>query len=182
MKLNRKLLGFMFAAGAALYALPVFAEEAAGESQGLPQFDTAQFPAQLFWLVVTFGFLYIMMAFVALPRVKATQDKRLNVVETELAAAEQANEQAKAMIAQYEKALSDARAKAQETVNAIVTAATKESAEKQAKQQQELTKRTHEAEAKIAAARDAAMKDIKSGASDLANFIVEKITGTKVKA
>ena len=145
-------------------------------SAGLPQLDTALFPEQLFWLAISFGVLYALMALVALPAVRRTQDGRAEAIAADLKAAEQANEQAKSMMARYEKALADARAEAQGTIAEIAAQAAKESAAKQAAQQQELAGRLNEAEAKIAAARDAAIRDVKAGAAELAAAIVDKVT------
>ena len=156
-------------------ALPAFAAEGSESKAGLPQLDVTLFPAQLFWLALTFVTLYVLMAYVALPRVKQTQDRRSTVLTTDLAAAEQANEAAKAMIAQYEKSLSDARSKAQATVAEISAVAAKASAESQSLQQRELGKRLQEAEAKIGVTRDDAIKNLNSAASDLATVIVEKV-------
>jgi F-type H+-transporting ATPase subunit b len=177
----RKLFAVLPAAGAALYALPLMAAES-GEKSGLPQLDTTLFPEQLFWLAISFAILYVMMAYVALPGVKRTQGTRRQTIAAELAAASAANEAAKAMIAQYEKALADARASAQATVGEITAQAAKESTSKQAKQQQDLHQRLHEAEAKIIAARNAALKEVNAAATELSNAIVEKLTGAKVKA
>lgn len=177
---RRKYLGVGFAVAAALYALPLMAAEA-GEKTGLPQLDTALFPAQLFWLAVSFAVLYVLMAFVALPGVKRTQDNRHHVISSELAAASAANEAARTMVAQYERALSDARAKAQATISDITAQAAKESAAKQTTQQQELNKRLQDAEASIKSVRDSALRDIKGSAAELAHGIVEKVTGLKVK-
>jgi F-type H+-transporting ATPase subunit b len=157
------------------------AEAGGAEEGGLPQLRTELYPEQLFWLVLSFGALYALMAFVALPGVKATQDKRHSIIETELAAATAASEAAKAMVTQYEKALADARAKAQSTVSEISAQAAKESAVQQVAQQQELAKRLHEAESKIRASRDAAIKDIKGSAAELAQGIVEKVAGIKMQ-
>jgi F-type H+-transporting ATPase subunit b len=164
------------AARVAALSLPAWAEEA---KEGLPQFDTSLFPAQLFWLAVSFVLLYVLMAFVALPGVRRTQDKRHEIIASELAAASAANDAAKAMIAQYEKALADARAKAQAMVSDMAAKAAKDAAARQAEQQEALTKRLHEAEAKIAAARDAALNDARAQADSLALLITEKVAGAR---
>jgi F-type H+-transporting ATPase subunit b len=181
MTASRKFWTIGLVVSAALYALPLMAAES-GDEAGLPQLDTSLFPEQLFWLAISFAVLYVLMAYVALPGVKRTQDKRHHVISSELASASAANEAARAMVAQYEKALADARAKAQATISDMTTQAAKESAAKQATQQQELSKRLQDAEASIRAVRDAALKDIKGAVSDLAQGIVEKVTGLKVKA
>jgi F-type H+-transporting ATPase subunit b len=174
MRLGQKF--FVFAA-AALYALPVMAEQAAEPaSEGLPQLNPAHFPEQLFWLAVSFALLFLCMQFIALPGVKRTQDKRANVLKADLDAAQAANEAAKATMVQYEKALADARFQAQNTINEIAVQAAKESAARQAEQQKELAKHLADAEAKIAAARDAAIKDVKASAADLAGAIIDRVT------
>jgi F-type H+-transporting ATPase subunit b len=175
----RKINTFITTAGLALYAMPVMAAEGSAEEAGLPQFDTSLFPAQLFWLALTFVALYLLMSKVALPGVKRTLDQRSTTLSSDLKAAEAANEAAKAMITQYEKALTDARAKAQATVSEITAAAAKASAESQTAQQRELSKRLHDAEAKIGAAKNDAIKNIGSAAQDLAGTIVEKVSGMK---
>lgn len=167
---------FLLALAGALWTFPLHAEDQGGQ---LPQFKTELYPEQWFWLVVSFGILYVLMAYVAMPAVKRTQDNRTKTIEDDLAAAQAANDAAKAMMANYEKALTDARAKAQATVSEIAAKAAKESAAKQAVQQQDLNKRLNEAEAKIAAARDAAIRDVKASAADLATAIVEKVTAVK---
>ena len=173
---------------AALYALPSLAaelqESPAGEEakQGLPQLDVTQFPAQLFWLAVTFGILYVMMAFVALPRVKRTQGNRRAMIDGELAAARSASTDAKAMMARADKALADARGNALASMNDIKARATLAATEQQDKQQKDIAQRLGTAEATIAAARAAAITEIEASAGDLARAIVEKLTGRPAAA
>ena len=159
-------------AAVALWAIPV---QAAEEGQ-VPQLDPTFYAGQLFWLAISFGLLYLMMKYVAVPAVQKTQDTRAGVIAGDLAAAQKANDDAKAMMANYEKALSDARAKAQQVIGEIAAQAAKQSAEKQATQHKELAKRLAEAEAKITAARDAAIRDVKSSAAELATAIIDKVT------
>ena len=149
---------------------------------GLPQLDPSLYPSQVFWLIISFAVLYLLMSRVALPAVQKTQANRHRVVQTDLDAATKASEQAKAMQATYEKALVDARAQAQVTIGDIAAAAAKESAAQQATKQQELNQRITAAEAKIAAAGQAAMKDVQVAAHDLASVIVEKISGLRAGA
>jgi F-type H+-transporting ATPase subunit b len=146
---------------------------------GLPQLDTAQYPGEIFWLALAFGLLYALMAGLALPAVRRTREKRAGTIAGELAAAGAANDAAKAMLAQYEKALAEARSKAQAVVSEIAAAAARESAEKQAAQQKQLASRLLEAEAKIAAAREAGLCEAREKAGELAAAIVEKVVGER---
>jgi F-type H+-transporting ATPase subunit b len=167
-----------------LLASPVFAAEDAAEAAGkggLPQFDVSYFPGQLFWLAISFAILYALMTFVALPKVKITQDRRHETLATELAAAAAANDKAKSIISQYEKALADARSQAQSSVSDIIAKAAKISAERQATQQQGMNKKLRDTEDKIAAARDAALGNAHVAAADIAGGMIEKIVGVKMR-
>lgn len=174
--MKRSATSLVFA-GNAVYALPALAAD-----EGLPQFNTALFPEQLFWLVVSFGALYLLMKYVALPGVESVQDNRKQVIDTALSTAKQANEQAKAMGHEADKALSDARAKANATVNAMKADAAKVAAEQQAAQGKQINARLREAEAGIATTRDKALKEIEATAADLAAAIVDSVSNHKVKA
>lgn len=178
---DKKYLSGMLSAGALIIALPVSAAEATADAGGLPQFDVSFFPGQLFWLAISFVVLYVLMAFVALPKVKRTQDNRHAVMAAELTAASEANAKAKEIVDSYEKALVKARQKAHVTVDGIMATAAKISAEQQAVQNQELHARLREAEAKIATAREAALANAPVTAADIANGIIQRVAGINVR-
>ena len=75
------------------------------------------FASQLVWLVITFVLLYVMMAKVALPRIGAHHRERQKHIDDDLAEAGALKTQSDAAIAAYEKALADARARAQAIAN-----------------------------------------------------------------
>lgn len=184
MRLSRNLLTFLLPCAVAITATPLWAAENVEEKAakaGMPQLDMQFYPSQIFWLAITFAILYFLMKRFALPGIERTQHKRHELISAELAAANAANEQAKAMIAQYEKALVDARAEAQAAVIDITTKAAKTSLARQAEQQQVLNKRMQEAEAAIASAREAALVEAKATATEIANAALEKITGMKLQ-
>lgn len=177
-----RFLSLCTAAAAEFLTMPLHAEStAAAERAGLPQFDASYFPGQIFWLAVTFTVLYLLMSRLALPRVARTQEKRHEVIAAELAAASAANESAKQIIAAYEKTLADARAEAQATLNDTVRQAAQKLLDRQTEQQHVLTKRLHEAEARIAEARNAALREAQAAISDIAAAALEKIAGAKLQ-
>ncbi|MBV8061797.1 MAG: hypothetical protein JO126_02840 [Alphaproteobacteria bacterium] len=174
------LNGMVVAASLLTPLTAVRAEEA--EKAGLPQFDVSLFPEQLFWLVVTFVTLYVMMRYVALPRVNATQSDRRQVLDHALRAARSANDESKTRVDQYEKALSDARAQSAATVNTIAQHAAKEAAVQQAEQNKALAARLQEAESRIQAMRTQAFSDVETQANELAGLLADKALGRKVSA
>lgn len=82
-------------------------------SAGLPQLDPTWWPSQLFWLALTFGVLYWLMAGKFLPAIGSGIETRRNRVADDLDHAAEFKKQAENAEAAYGKALFDARAKAQ---------------------------------------------------------------------
>ena len=86
-------------------------------AKGFPPFDATTFASQLLWLTLTFVALYLLMARVALPRVGAIIENRRQRVAGDLADAQRFKDQSDSAIAAYEKALADARGRAQTLAN-----------------------------------------------------------------
>ena len=165
----------------ALASLPAWAEEAASgeESNLLPQFDVSSFPEQIFWLVVSFATLYVLMAFVALPRIARTQENRQDVITREIDAARKANEDAKESLDAVERSLGDARAKAHAAMSEMLAQVSEEANEQRAGRERELTRNLRRAEGDIARARAAAMEKLEATVDGLARAIVDKILGAQ---
>ncbi len=150
----------------------------ATDGQGrFPPFQSVNFPSQLIWLAVTFVLLYVLMSRIALPRIAgilADRDKR---IANDIAAANRFKEQSDAAHAAYEKALADARGRAQSIANATreQQAAAAEATNKQLEAQ--LHERIAAAEREIVANRTSAMSNVGGIASDTAAAIVERLIG-----
>src|SRR5688572_32518430 len=84
-----------------------------GHKEPFPPFNAETYASQLFWLALCFLFLFVMMWKVALPRIGRIIDARQNAVSGDLAEAEQLKGQSDAALQAYEKALADARTRAQ---------------------------------------------------------------------
>jgi F-type H+-transporting ATPase subunit b len=148
----------------------------------MPQLDVSTFATQIFWLAVSFIVLYVLMSRLALPRIGAILAMRANRIEGDLDAARRLKTEAEAAIAAYDKALAEARAKAQAEIaqtNAQITA-------EQDRRRQELeailSTQAADAEARIRATRDAALADLKVVAADVARAMASKLAGTEIGA
>jgi F-type H+-transporting ATPase subunit b len=152
-------------------------EQPAGQKAPFPPFNSETFASQLFWLAICFVFLFVMMWKVALPRIGSIIDMRLKRIADDLADAEKLKGQSDAAIAAYEKALADARARAQAIANETRD---KQAAAAEARRKTlegELNVRLAEAEKTIAATKTAAMSNVRGIAADAAKAIVERLIG-----
>ncbi|QAY75475.1 ATPase [Sphingosinicella sp. BN140058] len=148
----------------------------------MPQIDQISeiFASQLFWLVLTFGLVYLVIGRGMLPKIEATVDARDKQIAGDLAAAEAARRTAE----EIDEA-NRARAEANRAEALKVTQAAKDSAAREAEQKIKAADAQAEtkvaaAEAQIRAATEAAMGDIENVAAEAAQDMVARLTGKTV--
>jgi F-type H+-transporting ATPase subunit b len=146
----------------------------------MPQLDVSTFPTQIFWLVVTFAVLYVLMAKLAIPRIEAAVEGRRTRIEGDLDRAGRMKTEAEAVIAAYEKALADARHQAQLTMKETTDRLNAAAAERQKAAAKVIAERTTVAEARIAAAKGAAMENLRSMSIDVARAAAARLVGSEI--
>jgi F-type H+-transporting ATPase subunit b len=142
-----------------------------------PPFQSEHFPSQLVWLSISFVLLYVLMARVALPRIGAIFAERNRLIGDDLAAANRLKEQSNAAHAAYEKALAEARARAQGIASATREQQAREAEALHKRLEAQLHERLTAAEQSIAKTRAGAMGNVHSIATDTAAAIVERLIG-----
>jgi F-type H+-transporting ATPase subunit b len=148
----------------------------------MPQLDTSTWPPQLIWLGLAFLGLYLMMRFVALPRVGGAIESRAKRVADDLDAAQRFKTETEQAIADYEAALAAARARgsgiAQEARNRL----NEETAKERAKVEAEINVQTAKAEQTIGDLKKKAMGEVERVAADVAAEIVTELAGINVRS
>src|SRR5215831_9480125 len=144
----------------------------------MPQLEVSTFIPQLFWLAVTFGLLFVLMAKIGLPRVCGVIEARRRRVDDDLARAAQLKSEAEAILAAYQETLAKARAEAQAAVKDTTDRLAAEAAERQRQLTESLARRTAEAERQIAAAKQRALSEMPQIAIEVARAVTEKVMGS----
>jgi F-type H+-transporting ATPase subunit b len=133
--------------------------------------------AQVVWMALIFGALYLLLARWALPQVASVLDERAGRIAADLDAARAAKAQADAAVAELQQATSQASAAAQSSIAGAVAAAKAEAAEQAHAATARLDAQLAEAEQRIGAARVAAMGALRDVAAETATAIVDRLTG-----
>jgi F-type H+-transporting ATPase subunit b len=152
-------------------------EVPAGEQHVFPPFDKQTFPSQLLWLTVAFVALYLLMAKVALPRIGSILEDRRQRISGDLAQAQRLKEESDAAVAAYEKALAQARGRAQALVNESRQRQAAQAEARRKELETALNARIAEAERAISEVKAAAMANVRGIAVDAAAAIVERLIG-----
>jgi F-type H+-transporting ATPase subunit b len=141
----------------------------------MPQFDPATFVPQVFWLVISFAFIYWVIAKIAVPRVGEVLDQRARVIQEDIDRASALKAETDAAAAAYEKAMADARGQAGDHMRQM-QADMKALAEKRsAELGATIGKQIAEAEARIGKAKDDALAAMRTMAVDTARDVVAKL-------
>jgi F-type H+-transporting ATPase subunit b len=153
----------------------------AGGGTNFPPFASETFPSQLLWLAISFGALYVFMAKRFLPKIGAAIQERKARLAKDLDDATAMQQRADAAAARHEKALGQARAKAQGLAQAARDRSAAESEAKRGALDDELAAKFAAAENQIATRRAEAMSSVDDIAREAAGAIVERLIGRSAK-
>jgi F-type H+-transporting ATPase subunit b len=152
--------------------------EQPGEHKGaFPPFAKETFASQIFWLVICFVALYLLIARIAVPRIAGILEQRTKRIEDDFAEAQRDKQESEAALVAYEKALADARSRAQAIGTEIRDKVHAEAEENRKGLEGKLNAQLAEAEKSIASTKSAAMTNVRGIAVDAASAIVERLTG-----
>lgn len=152
--------------------------EAPGAAHGIfPPFQRETFASQLLWFAVFFVLLYLLVSRVATPRIGGILQARRSAIEADLAEAERLREESEAALAAYEKALAEARARAQAMGNEAHERLAAESEGRRRAIEADLAGKLADAERQVEATKRAAMANVRGIAADTAAAIVQRLIG-----
>lgn len=152
----------------------------AAEGSKLPQLDQTTYGGQLFWLAVTFLFLYFVMSRVAVPRIATVIEERRDRILDDLDKAAALKQQAEEAGRAYEKAVADARARARSLAEEARRKVKGETDKLRAEAEAGLAQKLAAAEAQIAARKAQALANVRVIAAETAQAVVQRLIGVHV--
>ncbi len=136
--------------------------------------------SQLFWLAITLGFIYFVIARNMVPRIQSTVDQRDRQIADDLAAAEQAKAKADETEQAYRLRMDASRAEAMKATAAAKAEAASKVEKLVSKADTANQARLDKVEAKIRSASAAAQAEIAAVAAELTQDVVAKVAGLRV--
>jgi F-type H+-transporting ATPase subunit b len=143
----------------------------------MPQLNPLDWAPQLIWLVITFGVLYLLMKWVALPKIGSVIEMRQGRIAGDLEAADKLRRETQEAIAAYEQALAEAKARAHGIAQEARNRLKDEVAAERTTLERDLSAKSAEAEAQIHQAKVSALKEVNAVASETAAEIVRRLIG-----
>jgi F-type H+-transporting ATPase subunit b len=151
-----------------------------GQLKVFPPLDASTFAPQLVWLAITFGLLYLLLKRIVLPRVGEVIEERGDRIKRDLAQAEKLKSDTEQALANYEKALADARAQAGSIAKGMRDKLTAEVDKERAKVEAQIAAKVAEAESRIIDTKSKALASVGDIAGEIAGAIVARLIGKEV--
>mgnify|MGYP001030769213 CR=1 FL=1 len=137
----------------------------------------ATYSSQIFWVLITFGFVFFVIGLGMVPKVQSTVDARDKRISDDLATAKAAFARADEIEEEYRAKSNASRASAQQIALAAKDAATRDAAARLAAANAKTAEHVASAEARIEAASKAALTQVETIAAEAAQDMVSKLAG-----
>ena len=89
----------------------------AAESGGMPQLNPEFWVSQIFWLVITFGILYVVLSKLILPKISANLESRKSQISDNIEAADKPREESEKKLNEYDLIITKSKTEAKNIFN-----------------------------------------------------------------
>ena len=158
-----------------------FIKEAfAAESGGMPQLNPEFWVSQIFWLVLTFGIMYLVLSKLILPKISNNLESRKSQILENIEAAEKQREDSETKLKEYDQIILKSKTEANGMFNQVREKAIKDINAKRDVLDKQIDDEISKAEEEIQALRDNAPDKINKIAIDTSSELLQKLIGAEV--
>jgi F-type H+-transporting ATPase subunit b len=152
----------------------------AAESGGMPQLNPEFWISQIFWLTLTFGILYVVLAKLILPKISANLELRKSQIQENIEAAEKQRESSETKLKEYDNIVFKSKLEAQNILKAAREKLIKEINSKKDNLDKQIDEEIKKAESEINIFKKSAPEKINKIAIDTSSELVKKLIGAEV--
>jgi F-type H+-transporting ATPase subunit b len=157
-----------------------FKEAFAAESGGMPQLNPEFWISQIFWLILTFGILYVVLSKLILPKISSNLESRKSQILENIEAAEKQREDSEAKLEEYEVIISKSKLEAKNIFNQSREKVLKDINSKKDLLNKQIDEEVAKAEQEINTLRKSAPDKINLIAIETSSELIQKLIGTEV--
>jgi F-type H+-transporting ATPase subunit b len=157
-----------------------FKEAFAAESGGMPQLNPEFWISQIFWLILTFGILYVVLSKLILPKISSNLESRKSQILENIEAAEKQREDSEAKLKEYEIIISKSKLEAKNIFNQSREKVLRDINSKKDLLNKQIDEEVAKAEQEINTLRKSAPDKINLIAIETSSELIQKLIGTEV--
>ena len=151
-----------------------------GESGGMPQLNPEFWVSQIFWLVLTFGLLYIILSKLILPRISNNLESRKSQILENIETAEKQREESEKKAKEFEKIILESKIEAKNYFNEARQKILDDIATKKNSLDKDIDDEISAAEQEIKNLKTASSEKIKNIAIETSSELIKQLIGEEV--
>jgi len=155
-------------------------EAFAAETAGMPQLNPEFWISQVFWLILTFGILYVVLSKLILPKISNNLESRKSQILENIEAAEKQREDSEIKLKEYEEIISKSKIEAKTIFNLAREKALKDINAKKDFLDKQIDDEIGQAEQEIKSLRNGAPDKINKIAIETSSELILKLIGADV--
>ena len=152
----------------------------AAESGGMPQLNPEFWISQIFWLVLTFGILYVVLSRLILPKISANLELRKSQIQENIEAAEKQRESSDAKLKEYDDIIQKSKLEAKNIFRDAGEKVIKDINSKKEFLDKQIDEEIKKAEQEIEVLRKNAPEKISKIAIETSAQLVKKLIGAEI--
>ena len=152
----------------------------AAESGGMPQLNPEFWVSQIFWLVISFGALYLILSKFILPKISANLEMRKSEILENIETAEKQRLESEKKIKEYDKMILESKNKSKNYFNQAREKILKDISKKKEKLDLELKEEIKKTETEINNFRKSAPEKINKIAIETSHDLIKQLIGAEV--
>ena len=152
------------------------------ESGGMPQLNPEFWISQIFWLILTFGILFIILSKLILPKISESLEKRKSQILENISSAEKQREESENKIKEYEKIILDAKNEAKNYFNSARQKVLQEINKKKETLENEINEEIKTAENEIKNLKDSSLEKIQKISITTSEDLIKQLIGIDVNS
>jgi len=152
----------------------------AAESGGMPQLNPEFWISQIFWLILTFGILYVFLSKLILPKISANLELRKSQIQENIEAAEKQRKDSESKLKEYDDIVLKSKLEAKNIFKDAREKALKDINSKREILDKQVDREVQKAEDEIDALKKAAPEKINKIAIETSSELVKKLIGAEI--
>ena len=150
------------------------------ESGGMPQLNPEFWVSQIFWLIITFGILYLVLSKLILPKIRSNLELRKSQISDNIEAAEKQREESESKIKEYDEIISKSKTEGKNIINQAREKALKDINIKRDLLEKQIDDEIKKVEEEIIKLRLEAPTKINKIAIETSSELIKKLIGAEI--
>ena len=152
------------------------------ESSGMPQLNPEFWVSQIFWLVLTFGILYLVLSKIVLPKISENLETRKSQILENIETAEKQRKESENKIKQFEKIVLESKIEAKNLFNEKRQKVLEDIAKKRSALEKDIDSEINAAEDEINKLRNTSGDKINKIAIETSSELIRQLIGEEVNS